>query len=109
MIDQTNEIISRLTSTAQGLGALAAVVMILLALVVGRTLVKVLSTLVLVGIALFAVAKPGYFKDKVGSDLEKTESGMRRPPAVVVGEAPATMADALAGLPVRAAGPTTGA
>ncbi len=109
MIDQTNEIITRLTATAQGMGALAAVVMVLIALVVGRTLVKVLSTVVLVGIALFAVAKPGYFKDKVGTDLEKTQSGMGRPPAAVVHDAPPTMAAALAGLSVRAGGPTTGA
>lgn len=70
MIEQADTIIARLTATAQGVGALVAVVMIILALVVGRTLVKVLSTVVLVGIVLFAVAKPTYFKDKIGNDLE---------------------------------------
>ena len=85
MIDQANSIIERLTSTAQGMGALVAIVMVLIALVVGRTLVKVLSTIVLVGIVLFAVAKPDYFKDKVGQDLE---SGMGRPPAAVGGPPP---------------------
>lgn len=105
MIEKTNEIISELTATAQGMGALAAVVMVLIALVVGRTLVKVLSTIVLVGIVLFAVAKPGYFKDKVGEDLEGTESGMRAPVAVVV-EQPPSLSAALAGLPVAVgAGP----
>lgn len=79
MIEKTNEIISELTATAQGMGALAAVVMVLIALVVGRTLVKVLSTIVLVGIVLFAVAKPGYFKDKVGEDLDPAVQSMGRP------------------------------
>jgi hypothetical protein len=85
MIEKTNELISNLTSTAQGAGALVAIVMVLIALVVGRTLVKVLSTIVLVGIVLFAVAKPDYFKDKVGEDFE---GGMGRPPAVVAGPPP---------------------
>ncbi len=98
MIEKSNEIISNLTSMAQGAGALVAVVMVLIALVVGRTLVKVLSTIVLVGIVLFAVAKPGYFKDKVGEDFEGTESGMRAPAVVVA--LPASLSDALAGLPV---------
>src|SRR4051794_6695643 len=100
MIDQTNDIITRLTSTAQGIGALAAVVMVLIALVVGRTLVKVLSTIVLVGIALFAVAKPDFFRDKVGKDLQPQQQGLGRPPAAVVHGPPPTMAEALAGLPV---------
>jgi hypothetical protein len=81
MINEANETISQLTSTAQGAGALVAVVMVLIALVVGRTLVKVLSTIVLVGIVLFAVAKPDYFKDKVGEDFE---GSLGRPPAAVV-------------------------
>ena len=90
MIDKANEIISSLTSTAQGAGALVAVVMVLIALVVGRTLVKVLSTIVLVGIVLFAVAKPDYFKDKVGEDFEGTQS-MRAPAAVVGSPPPASL------------------
>lgn len=86
MIDQTNTLVERLTEMAQGMGALVAVVMVLIALVVGRTLVKVLSTLVLVGIVLFAVAKPTYFKDKVGDDLENSETGMGRPAAEAVAQ-----------------------
>lgn len=108
MIEKTNEIISNLTATAQGAGALVAVVMVLIALVVGRTLVKVLSTIVLVGIVLFAVAKPGYFKDKVGEDLEGTESGMR-PPAAAVVAPPPSLSAALAGLPVAVPEAPTGA
>ena len=96
MIDKANEIISSLTSTAQGAGALVAVVMVLIALVVGRTLVKVLSTIVLVGIVLFAVAKPDYFKDKVGEDFE---GSLGRPPTAVVGPPPSVP------LPVGSAGP----
>jgi hypothetical protein len=92
MIDQAGDVVTRLTALAQNTGALAAIVMILIALVVGRTLVKVLSTIVLVGIVLFAVAKPGYFKDKVGEDLDPAVQSMGRPPG--------TVADALAGLPV---------
>ena len=85
MIEKTNELISNLTSTAQGAGALVAIVMVLIALVVGRTLVKVLSTIVLVGIVLFAVAKPDYFKDKIGEDFE---GGLGRAPAAIVGAPP---------------------
>jgi hypothetical protein len=98
MIEKTNEIITNLTSTAQGAGALVAVVMVLIALVVGRTLVKVLSTIVLVGIVLFAVAKPDYFKDKVGQDFE---GSMGRPPAAVATAPPGSAA----GLPASAFGP----
>ena len=107
MIDKTNQIISDLTATAQGAGALVAVVMVLIALVVGRTLVKVLSTIVLVGIVLFAVAKPGYFKDKIQEDFEGTESGMRAPAAAVV-TPPQSLSAAQAGLPVAVPWAPTG-
>ncbi len=98
MIEKTNEIISNLTATAQGAGVLVAVVMVLIALVVGRTLVKVLSTIVLVGIVLFAVANPGYFKDTIGKDFRNS---MGRPPAAVVQAPPGSPG----GLPAGVFGP----
>ena len=103
MIDLANNLITRLTTTAQGVGALVAVVLVLIALIVGRTLVKLLSAIVLVGIRLFAIAKPDFFKNKVGTDLEP-QQGMGPPAAVVAGRAP-TLADALAGLGARVVEP----
>lgn len=71
-----NNNFSNLETTAKNGGKAVAVVIVLSALVMGRMLVKVISAILLVGVALYAVFNISSIEDKTTQTIEGSEESM---------------------------------
>ena len=97
-IDWAKEEIRALASLTVEGAALAVAVIFLLTYIATKSIIKTFTAAICGGLVLFAVASPGWFKDKVGGEFEGTEAGLR---AAVVVEAPfpPTPAEVIAAYP----------